>query len=80
MQTITEAKIYEEQGLKDEALEIYKKILKKDKYNKLAKDGIMRLSGLISKNNNVNTDMLKLFLSIENQNEITEFKRWLINI
>lgn len=80
MQTITEAKIYEEQGLKDEALEIYKKILKKDKHNKLAKDGIMRLSGLISKNDTTNSEMLELFLSLKNKNEITEFKRWLINI
>ncbi len=80
MQTITEAKIYEEQGLKDEALEIYKKILKKDKYNKLAKDGIMRLSGLVSKNDSVNTDMLKLFLELKSENEIIELKRWFINI
>lgn len=80
MQTITEAKIYEEQGLKDEALEIYKKILKKDKYNKLAKDGVMRLSGLVSKNDSVNTDMLKLFLELKSENEIIELKRWFINI
>lgn len=80
MQTITEAKIYEEQGLKDEALEIYKKILKKDKYNKLAKDSIMRLSGLVSKNDSVNTDMLKLFLELKSENEIIELKRWFINI
>jgi tetratricopeptide (TPR) repeat protein len=33
MQTLTLANIYELQGLKEEALEIYKELLKKDKNN-----------------------------------------------
>ena len=44
--TITEALIYEAQGLKDDALEIYKNILKQDPSNKDALSAINRLSGL----------------------------------
>ena len=40
MQTLTLANIYELQGLKEEALEIYKEILKKDPSNSDAKIAI----------------------------------------
>ena len=42
MQTLTLANIYELQGLKEEALDIYKEILKKDPSNSDAKIAIRR--------------------------------------
>lgn len=49
MQTLTLANIYELQGLKEDALEIYKEILKKDPSNADAKIAIRRLSGMRKK-------------------------------
>jgi len=49
MQTLTLANIYELQGLKEEALEIYKEVLKKDPSNTDAKIAIRRLSGMRKK-------------------------------
>ena len=46
MATITLAAIYELQGLKEEALQIYKAILKKEPQNEEAKIAIRRLSGI----------------------------------
>ena len=43
MQTLTLANIYELQGLKEDALEIYKEILKKEPGNADAKIAIRRL-------------------------------------
>lgn len=49
MQTLTLANIYELQGLKEEALDIYKGVLKKDPSNSDAKIAIRRLSGMRKK-------------------------------
>lgn len=78
--TITEASIYESQGLKNEALEIYKNILKKDPKNQNAIAAVRRLSGLYSKHQDLNTQMLDFFLNMKSEEEINEFKRWLIKI
>ncbi|QWU80135.1 hypothetical protein DU472_02315 [Campylobacter novaezeelandiae] len=78
--TITEASIYEAQGLKNEALEIYKNILKNDPENQNAIDAIRRLSGLRSKHADLNTQMLDFFIMMQSDEEINEFKRWLIRI
>ncbi|ARE80537.1 hypothetical protein CHELV3228_0946 [Campylobacter helveticus] len=78
--TITEASIYEAQGLKNEALEIYKNILKNDPSNENAIAAIRRLSGLRSKNKDLNIQMLDFFLTMKSEEEINEFKRWLIKI
>lgn len=78
--TITEASIYEAQGLKNEALEIYKNILKKDPKNQNAIAAVRRLSGLYSKHQDLNTQMLDFFLNMKSEEEINEFKRWLIKI
>lgn len=78
--TITAASIYEAQGLKDEALEIYKQILKEDAGNKNAIDAIRRLSGFRSKHENLNYEMLDFYLNIKSEAELHEFKRWLIKI
>ena len=62
MQTLTLANIYELQGLKEEALDIYKEILKKNPQNSDAKIAIRRLSGMRKKFLNVNTQMKDFFV------------------
>lgn len=80
MQTITAAKIYEEQGLKLEALEIYKNILKKDKNNQAAKDGIFRLSGIKIHKLELNYEKYNFFINAKTTQELDEFKKWLVDI
>ena len=77
MKTLTLANIYELQGLKEEALEIYKEILKKDPSNSDAKIAIRRLSGMRKKFLNVNTQMKEYFIKMEEEIEFNEFERWL---
>ncbi|WP_297440882.1 tetratricopeptide repeat protein [Sulfurimonas sp.] len=78
MQTLTLANIYELQGLKEEALEIYKEVLKKDPNNSEAKIAIRRLSGMRKKFLNVNTQMKDFFLKMDTEVEFKEFERWLL--
>jgi tetratricopeptide (TPR) repeat protein len=78
MQTLTLANIYELQGLKEEALDIYKEILKKDPNNSDAKIAIRRLSGMRKKFLNVNTEMKDFFLRMDEEIEFNEFERWLL--
>ncbi|MDF1884530.1 hypothetical protein JHD49_11325 [Sulfurimonas sp. SAG-AH-194-C21] len=78
MQTLTLANIYELQGLKEEALDIYKAVLKKDPNNSDAKIAIRRLSGMRRKFLNVNQEMKDYFLKMENEVEFNEFERWLL--
>ena len=80
MKTLTLANIYELQGLKEEALDIYKEILKKDSNNSEAKIAIRRLSGMRKKFLNVNTQMKDYFLKIEEEIEFNEFERWLLKL
>jgi len=78
MKTLTLANIYELQGLKEEALDIYKEVLKKDPNNSDAKIAIRRLSGMRKKFLNVNQEMKDYFLKMENEVEFNEFERWLL--
>ena len=78
--TITEALIYEAQGLKDDALEIYKNILKQDPSNKDALSAINRLSGLRKERAIKNEQMKGFFIAMKCDEEIDEFKRWLIRL
>ncbi len=78
MKTLTLASIYELQGLKDEALEIYKELLKKDSNNKEAKIAVKRLSGIRKKYLRVDKDMKKFFIDMDSKVEFLEFERWLI--
>jgi secreted Zn-dependent insulinase-like peptidase len=80
MKTLTLANIYELQGLKEEALEIYKEILKKDSSNSDAKIAIRRLSGMRKKFLNVNTQMKDYFVKMEEDVEFNEFERWLLKL
>jgi len=78
MQTLTLANIYELQGLKEEALDIYKEILKKEPSNSDAKIAIRRLSGMRKKFLNVNNEMKEFFLKMDTEIEFNEFERWLM--
>ena len=78
MQTLTLANIYELQGLKEEALDIYKEILKKDPSNSDAKIAIRRLSGMRKKFLGVNIQMKEFFLKMDSDIEFNEFERWLL--
>jgi tetratricopeptide (TPR) repeat protein len=78
MQTLTLANIYELQGLKEEALNIYKEVLKKDPSNSDAKIAIRRLSGMRKKFLHVNTQMKEFFLKMDTDVELNEFERWLL--
>jgi len=78
MQTLTLANIYELQGLKEEALDIYKKVLKKDPSNSDAKVAIHRLSGMRKKFLNVDTQMKDFFIKMDGDIELKEFERWLL--
>ena len=78
MQTLTLANIYELQGLKEEALDIYKNILKKDPSNSDAKIAIRRLSGMRKKFLGVNNQMKDFFLKMDSDIEVNEFERWLL--
>jgi tetratricopeptide (TPR) repeat protein len=80
MQTLTLANIYELQGLKEEALEIYKEILKKDPANAEAKIAIRRLSGMRRKFLGVNEEMKSFFVSMDGDVEFKEFERWLLKL
>ncbi|HLD22934.1 MAG: tetratricopeptide repeat protein [Sulfuricurvum sp.] len=78
MQTLTLANIYELQGLKEDALEIYKEILKKDPSNADAKIAIRRLSGMRKKFLGVNNEMKTFFIQMEEEAEFIQFERWLL--
>ncbi len=78
MQTLTLANIYELQGLKEEALNIYKEVLKKNPQNSDAKIAIRRLSGMRKKFLNVDTQMKEFFLKMDTEVEFNEFERWLL--
>jgi len=78
MQTLTLANIYELQGLKEEALDIYKEVLKKDPNNSDAKIAIRRLSGMRKKFLHVNIQMKEYFLKMDTEVEFKEFERWLL--
>jgi len=78
MQTLTLANIYELQGLKEEALDIYKEVLRKDPQNSDAKIAIRRLSGMRKKFLKVNPQMKEFFLKMDTEVEFNEFERWLL--
>ena len=80
MQTLTLASIYELQGLKEEALDIYKTILQQDPTNSEAKVAIRRLSGIRKHFFGVNEEMKEFFVRMDSDIEFSEFERWLIQL
>ncbi len=77
--TITAALIYEQQGLRAEAMEIYKRVLERDPSSE---DALAALRRLNTQTQGVNAQMLEFFVSLSPDAEvkIREFKRWLIKI
>ncbi len=80
MKTLTLASIYELQGLKEEALEIYKEILKEDADNKEAKIAVKRLSGIRKNFRGVDEQMKEFFIKMDSKVEFLEFERWLLKL
>ena len=80
IKTLTLASIYELQGLKEDALDIYKDILKKEPNNKEARIAVKRLSGIRKKYLGVDEDMKKFFINMESDVEFLEFERWLAKL
>lgn len=78
MNTITLASVFELQGHKEEALEIYKNILKKNPNSQEAKVGIRRLSGARKKFVGVDEKMKQFFIQMDSEDEFRDFERWLI--
>ncbi|MEA3522580.1 MAG: tetratricopeptide repeat protein [Campylobacterota bacterium] len=78
MQTLTLANIYELQGLKEEALEIYKEVLSRDPSNYEAKIALRRLSGMRRRFMGVNKEMKDFFIQMDDKIEYIEFERWLL--
>jgi hypothetical protein len=78
MTTLTLASIYESQGYKREALEIYWKILEKDPSNRAALKGLDRLSNFRRVFNNPNKKMTQKFIYMSSKEEYREFERWLL--
>lgn len=80
VKTLTLASIYELQGLKTEALDIYKEILKKDSNNKEARVALRRLSGIRKKYIGVDEQMKDFFVNMKSKVEFLEFERWLVKL
>jgi len=80
IKTLTLASIYELQGLKEDALDIYKEILKEDSNNKAARIAVRRLSGIRKKYSGVDEEMKKFFINMASDVEFLEFERWLVKL
>lgn len=77
--TITEALIYENQGLKAEAIEIFKNILAAEPDNFKAAAHLRRLS---KEHIVANEKRLAQFLSLNGKDNagLSEFKKWLVEL
>ncbi len=80
VKTLTLASIYELQGLKSDALDIYKEILKNDPNNKEARVAVRRLSGIRKKYQGVDEQMKDFFVNMKSEVEFLEFERWLVKL
>lgn len=80
MKTLTLASIYEIQGHRQEATEIYQAILEKDPSNAEARIALKRLVSSRRNYGEANTDMLNLFIQMDSNVEFNEFERWLLQL
>ncbi|MDE5603687.1 MAG: hypothetical protein K2I71_07220 [Helicobacter sp.] len=80
MKTLTLASIYEIQGYRHEAAEIYKTILRGDPDNVEAKIALMRLTSNRKSYGKADEEMLNLFIRMDSEVEFNEFERWLLQI
>ncbi|MGE4295039.1 MAG: tetratricopeptide repeat protein [Campylobacterales bacterium] len=78
VKTLTLASIYELQGLKEEAAEIYREILSKNPDNQEARLALRRLSGQHRRFAGANKEMVNFFVKMDSPAEMQEFERWLI--
>jgi hypothetical protein len=78
VKTLTLASIYELQGLKSEALEIYQDILLSDPANTDARLALKRLSGERRQFGGGNREMVDFFVKMDSKAEFLEFERWLV--
>ncbi|AWI34496.1 hypothetical protein CDV25_06765 [Helicobacter apodemus] len=80
MKTLTLASIYEIQGYKHEATEIYKTILQGDPNNAEAKIALRRLMSDRKSYGKADVAMLNLFVQMDSEVEFNEFERWLLQV
>ena len=80
MKTLTLASIYEIQGHRHEATQIYQAILEKDPNNTEAKIALKRLMNPYKSYGDANWDMLNLFIQMDSNVEYYEFERWLLQL
>ncbi|MCH5322915.1 MAG: hypothetical protein J1E31_04985 [Helicobacter sp.] len=80
MKTLTLASIYETQGHRYEAAEIYKTILENDPNNTEAKVALKRLTSNRKNYGKAEKNMLDLFIQMDSEIEYNEFERWLLKI
>ncbi|GHS89503.1 hypothetical protein FACS189487_09840 [Campylobacterota bacterium] len=78
LKTLTLASVYENQGLKEEACEIYREILAREPENIEARLALRRISGVRRKFDGANREMVSFFVNMDSPAEFAEFERWLI--
>lgn len=78
MKTLTLASVYEIQGYKHEAMEIYKTILQADPDNVEARVALRRLANDRKSYGKADAAMLNLFVQMDSEVEFNEFERWLL--
>ena len=80
MKTLTLASIYEIQGHRHEAAEIYKTILQENTKNNEAKIALKRLTSNRKNYGKANEEMINFFISMDSRIEYNEFERWLLKL
>ncbi len=80
LKTLTMASLLEFQGHKDDALEMYKDILKADPRNNEALSASRRLSGIHKTYKGVNNEIKDKFVNMTSDAEFLEFERWLVKL
>lgn len=80
LKSLTLASILEFQGHKEDALAMYRDILKEEPSNREAQAAIRRLSGMRKRYTGVNTQMKDYFINMTQEEEIKEFERWLLGL
>ena len=80
MKTLTLASIYEIQGHRHEAAEIYKTILQENPEKIEAKIALKRITSNRKNYGKANEEMLNFFISMDSQIEYNEFERWLLKL
>ena len=80
MKTLPLASIYEPQGHRYEAAQIYKTILQENPNNTEAKVALKRLTSNRKSYGKADENMLNLFIQMDSKIEFNEFERWLLQL